>query len=70
MSPQAGIGALLAFEDAESLIYALTHREFETRHLALLSTWENHRKNGMRNVLDSWKWTGEKAREHHDKAGD
>jgi 2-polyprenyl-6-methoxyphenol hydroxylase-like FAD-dependent oxidoreductase len=62
MSPLAGIGASVAFEDAESLMYTMTHKDFKTRRLDLLSMWETHRKERIKKVLKAARENGKKRR--------
>jgi 2-polyprenyl-6-methoxyphenol hydroxylase-like FAD-dependent oxidoreductase len=62
LSPLAGIGASVAFEDAESLMYTMTHKDFETRHLDLLSIWETHRKERVKKVITASRENGRKRR--------
>jgi len=62
MSPLAGIGASIAFEDADSLMYTMTHKNFKTRPLDLLSIWETHRKERVKRVLTTARENGRKRR--------
>ncbi|KAH8817483.1 hypothetical protein F5884DRAFT_853898 [Xylogone sp. PMI_703] len=62
MSPQAGIGASLAFEDAESLMCTMTHKLFANRPLDLLTIWENHRRDRVKKVLNAAHENGRKRR--------
>jgi 2-polyprenyl-6-methoxyphenol hydroxylase-like FAD-dependent oxidoreductase len=60
MSPLAGIGASIVFEDSESLMYTMTHKDFKAPPLDLLSVWETHRKDRVKRML-------KKARENRKK---
>ena len=62
MLPLAGIGASIAFEDAHSLMYIMTHKDFKTRCLELLSIWEVHRKERVKKVLTMARENGRKRR--------
>jgi 2-polyprenyl-6-methoxyphenol hydroxylase-like FAD-dependent oxidoreductase len=62
MSPLAGIGGSIAFEDAESLMYTMTYKDFKTRLLDLLSIWETHRKERVKKVLSTARENGRKRR--------
>ena len=52
MTPQAGQGAAMALEDAESLGYTFARPNFETDYLRLLRTWEKHRQQRLKAVRD------------------
>lgn len=62
MSPLAGIGASVAFEDADSLTYTMMHKDFNSRRLDLLSIWETHRKERVKKVLDNARANGRKRK--------
>jgi 2-polyprenyl-6-methoxyphenol hydroxylase-like FAD-dependent oxidoreductase len=62
MSPLAGIGASVAFEDADSLMYTMMHKDFNSRPLDLLSIWEAHRKERVKKVLNNAHANGRKRR--------
>ncbi|KAF2093863.1 FAD/NAD(P)-binding domain-containing protein [Rhizodiscina lignyota] len=49
-SPQAGQGAAMALEDAETLAHTIGNVRFTTDHLKLIRSWERHRQARLRAV--------------------
>jgi 2-polyprenyl-6-methoxyphenol hydroxylase-like FAD-dependent oxidoreductase len=43
-TPQAGQGAAVGLEDAETLAHTMSCEQFSTDHLRFLKIWEAHRK--------------------------
>lgn len=52
MTPQAGQGAAMAFEDAETLAYTFARANFPTDYVRLLRLWEKHRQGRVQGVVD------------------
>ena len=52
MTPQAGQGAAMALEDAESLGYTFARPNFNTDYFRLLRIWEKHRQGRLTAVKD------------------
>ena len=52
MTPQAGQGAAMALEDAESLGYTFARNNFSIDYFRLLHTWEKHRQERLKAVKD------------------
>ena len=50
MTPQAGQGAAMAFEDAESLGYTFARKNFSTDYRSMLRVWEKHRQARLEDV--------------------
>jgi 2-polyprenyl-6-methoxyphenol hydroxylase-like FAD-dependent oxidoreductase len=50
MTPQAGQGAAMALEDAETLAYTFARATFVTDYHRLLRAWERHRQGRLRQV--------------------
>lgn len=46
-TPQAGQGAAVGLEDAETLAYTMSREGFATNHLHFLRIWEAHRKSRL-----------------------
>ena len=44
VTPQAGQGAAIALEDAESLAFTIARANFNTDYLRMLRVWEKHRQ--------------------------
>ena len=49
-TPQAGQGAAVGLEDAETLSHTISREGFSTDHMRFLQIWENHRKGRLAQV--------------------
>ncbi|EHK50920.1 uncharacterized protein TrAtP1_009298 [Trichoderma atroviride] len=51
-TPQGGQGAAMGLEDAETLSHTLSHPDFKSDYVRLLTAWERHRIERLRLVKD------------------